>query len=401
MGSPEGRWQKWTFPGGRGRGGLCAAGTMNRPWSGRRDRRRRAAHSRTRLNYLGLLLGAPLPFDPGCRNRHDRGFRPHSVCSISRDQEDPEIAFWRALRIECAPRWRHSPDQRKYRSGRCSPVTDHYLQIIANARDRLRAEFVNQRGHNTSTGAFDALSVGRQPDRLHLTGSSNWKEIADRETASEIAGEVGRAISRAPATAARGADCPVGRTPQCDYVRGRGRRRDGRGGRGGRGRPAAGRSTLSLWPDRTASPTGFFARATSAEQRPADSAAARALPRARLRLRFALAAEDAPRSYASSRRCRHQGAGAHAPMTRSSSSSSAPRYDKTRLTESAPLVWAKREGVACGALAEAIESHQAASRPWSPPSAPTAPGRKAQTAGPKSAPPQSAPPLAQSTSSPQ
>ena len=93
-----------------------------------------------------------------------------------------------------------------------SRLTDHYLQIIANcAPIGFEAEFVGQRGLNTLyRGILMPLSSdGEAIDFIY--GVINWKEIADSDTARELAGEVDRALAAGPGTAEPG----LGRRPQC------------------------------------------------------------------------------------------------------------------------------------------------------------------------------------------
>lgn len=330
---------------------------MERPPAIGADERR--MHVRAYNYWVSLLGGRPYPSIQDVDPHTIEDFGPHSVLlDFSRDQEDPEIAFLgRALRIECALDGAiHQISEVPSRS-LLSRLTDHYLQIIANrAPIGFEAEFVNQRGHNTLyRGILMPLSSdGSQIDFIY--GVINWKEVADSETASEIAGEVGRAIAAAPATAApASADCPVWADgPHADYVEA------AVAGETAEAAEPHDDSTLSLWPDGGLADRLCAARDSAEQASGADQRSRGALYSALgLAYDFALAAEGAPEDYAELLDDAGIKAQARAPMTPVVKLVFGARYDKTRLTEfAAALSWAKRQGMACGALAEAIESHQ-------------------------------------------
>jgi hypothetical protein len=325
---------------------------MDRPPEIGVDERR--MHVRAYNYWVSLLGGRPYPSIQDVDPHTIDDFGPHSVLlDFSRSQEDPEIAFLgRALRAECALDGTIRRISAVPGRSLLSRLTDHYLQIIANrAPIGFEAEFVGQRGHNMLyRGILMPLSSdGHGIDFIY--GVINWKEIADGETASELAGEVGRAISAAaPAAAPQGADCPVWADgPNADYVEATA--------------PAvaapADDGTLSLWPEDGLGDRLSAARDSAGEAAAADGRGRSALYRALgLAHDFALAAEEAPEDYAELLHDAGLKAQARAPMTPVAKLVFGVHYDKSRLTEfAAALCWAKREGVAAGALAARLEAY--------------------------------------------
>jgi hypothetical protein len=317
----------------------------------------RRMHVRAYNYWVSLLAGRPYPSIHDIDPTNIEDFGPHSVLlDFSRNPEDPEIAFLgRALRTECVldNAIRHISEV----PGRSllSRLTDHYLQIIANcAPIGFEAEFVNQRGHNTLyRGILMPLSQdGSSIDFIY--GVINWKEIADSATASGLNGEVGRAIAAAPAPPVPlAADCPVWADgPNADFpetpVVPHG------------AVPDADDATMSLWPEAPALADRLVSAREGAEQAVhADQRSRGALYRALgLAWDFACAAEEAADDYAELLDDAGLKAQARAPMTPVVKLVFGISYDKTRLTEfAAALAWAKRSGIAPGALAEAIERH--------------------------------------------
>ena len=311
----------------------------------------RRMHVRAYNYWVSLLAGRPYPSIRDVDPHNIEDFGPHSVLlDFSRDAEDPEIAFLgRALRAECGldaaiARIAEVPSR-----SLLSRLTDHYLQIIANrAPIGFEAEFVSQRGHNTLyRGILMPLSSdGEAIDFIY--GVINWKEMADAETATALAGQVVSAIAAAPVA---GADAMVWADgPNADFVE-------------AAIVPEApiDDSTLSLWPespglaDRLCAARDCAEQASASDQR-SRAALYRALGHA---YDFARAAEAAPDDYAELLEDSGIKAQARAPMTPIVKLVFGACYDKTRLTEfAAALAWATREGVAEGALAERIEAHE-------------------------------------------
>jgi hypothetical protein len=316
----------------------------------------RRMHVRAYNYWVSLLGGRPYPSIQDVDPHTIGDFGPHSVLlDFSQSQDDPEIAFLgRALRVECA-----LDSAIRYISevpGRSllSRLTDHYLQIIANrAPIGFEAEFVGQRGHNTLyRGILMPLSSdGQAIDFIY--GVINWKEMADSETASELAGEVGRAIAAAPppALSPQAGDTPVWADgPNADYVEAVVTEELA---------PPADDSTFSLWPDDGLADRLSAARASADDAAAAGARSRTALYRAiGLAYDFALAAEQAPEDYAELIEDAGLKAQARAPMTPVAKLVFGVQYDKTRITEfAAALAWAKRECVSAGTLAALIEAH--------------------------------------------
>ncbi len=313
----------------------------------------RRMHVRAYNYWVSLLHGRPYPSIGDIDPHTIEDFGPHSVLlDFSRNAEDPEIAFLGgALRAECGlDHSIHNIRQVPARS-LLSRLTDHYLQIIANrAPIGFEAEFVGQRGHNTLyRGILMPLSSnGEAIDFIY--GVINWKELADSSTAEALEGEVDRAIAAAPAVA----DCPVWA--------------DGPNGDLGEAEPALNGTdhpSLGLWAepeeeegaielpadaslaDRLCAARDGAEQAATAEQR-SRSALYRALG---LAYDFALAAEAEPEDYAELLDDAGIKAQARAPMTPVAKLVFGAGYDRTRLTEfAAALCWARREGLAPGAL---------------------------------------------------
>jgi hypothetical protein len=330
----------------------CVAGddepAMERPPEIGVDERR--MHVRAYNYWVSLLSGRAYPSIQDLDPANIEDFGPHSVLlDFSRDAEDPEIAFLGgALRAECGldagiRRISEVPSR-----SLLSRLTDHYLQIIANSAPiGFEAEFVGQRGYHTLyRGILMPLSTdGETIDFIY--GVINWKEVADEETASALAGQVQSAIAAAPAPQAAEslvwADGPHAgfEAPQAAAAE-----------------PDA---NLSLWPDHPGLADRLgLARASAEEARDSDWRSRTSLYRAvGLAHDFALAAAAAPDDYAALLGDSGIKPQARAPMTAVAKLVFGTQYDKTRLTEfAACLSWAAREGVAEGALPARIEAHE-------------------------------------------
>jgi hypothetical protein len=308
----------------------------------------RRMHVRAYNYWVSLLGGRAYPSIHDVNPHSIEDFGPHSVLlDFSKSAEDPELVFLgRALRAECGldaaiRRISEVPSR-----SLLSRLTDHYLQIIANSAPiGFEAEFVGQRGYNTMyRGILMPLSTdGETIDFIY--GVINWKEMADADTASELAGQVQNAIAAAPAAG----DSPVWADgPHADFVETvplpDAPSDDG---------------NLSLWPeapglaDRLCAARDCAEQAKAADQR-SRAALYRALGHA---YDFALATEGSPDDYAELLADAGIKAQARAPMTAVAKLVFGAQYDKTRLTEfAAALCWATREAVPEGALAERIEA---------------------------------------------
>jgi hypothetical protein len=323
---------------------------MDRPPEIGVDERR--MHVRAYNYWVSLLGGRAYPSIRDVDPANIEDFGPHSVLlDFSKSQLDPSIAFLgRTLRIECGLDAAIRNISEVPSRSLLSRLTDHYMQIIANcAPIGFEAEFVGQRGHNTVyRGILMPLSSdGEAIDFIY--GVINWKELADSETATQIASQ---AESIAPAPAASvpyGADSPVWADgPHADF-----------GETGLSPEAPADHDNLSLWPDDPALADRLcLARDCALEARDASERSHHALYRALGQAYdFALAADEAPEDYAELLAEEGLKAQARAPMTPVAKLVFGAQYDKTRLTEfAACLSWAKREAVPQGELARRIES---------------------------------------------
>jgi hypothetical protein len=305
----------------------------------------RRMHVRAYNHWVSLLDGRPYPsikdLDPATID----DFGPHSVLlDFSGGGEDPAVAWLGpALRAECdlIGDVRRISDVPK--RSLLSRLTDHYLQIIANrAPIGFEAEFVGQRGLNTMyRGILMPFSSGA--DRIdYIYGVINWKELADSDTAADLARQAqGALAASAPAAASPvWADGPSAETPD-----------------------VAPASEEQPW-DEPSLPfdAGLADRLCAA--RDCAEAAKKADARSRATLYralghaydFALAADAEPDDYAEMLEDAGIKAQARAPMTAVVKLVFGADYDKARVTEfAAALSWAKREGLPAGCFADHVE----------------------------------------------
>ena len=324
----------------------------------------RRMHVRAYNYWVSLLDGRPYPSIQDVDPTNIEDFGPNSVLlDFSANSEDPTIAFLGgALREECELDSGIRKISGVPSRSLLSRLTDHYLQIIANcAPIGFEAEFVGQRGLNTLyRGILMPLSSnGEAIDFIY--GVINWKEMADKDTARDLAGEVDRAIAAPPAPV----DSPIWADgPHSDFVEVSVPVDMGE---------ADSTLNLSLWPDDDDDDAGEplpvldedagladrlgLARASAQAAFEGDQRSRAALYRALGHaFDFALAAEAEPEDYAELLEDAGLKAQARAPMTPIAKLVFGADYDKTRLTEfAACLSWAQREGVEAGALAVAIE----------------------------------------------
>ncbi|HEX8654500.1 MAG TPA: hypothetical protein VF693_04675 [Allosphingosinicella sp.] len=326
----------------------------------------RRMHVRAYNHWVSLLDGRPYPLIEDLDPANIEDFGPHSVLlDFSGNSDDPEVCFLgRSLRAECGLDSNIRRISEVPARSLLSRLTDHYLQIIANcAPIGFEAEYLNRRGVNTLyRGILMPLSSdGEAIDFIY--GVINWKELADSETATEIAAAVDRAAAAAPVIA----DCPVWADgPNAEM-------------------PEEVASvetaveddaTLSLWPETETSeaeaeaePEALgadaglgdrlsHARHSAEAARSADHRSRGALYRALGdAYDFALAAEAEPADYAELLEDAGLKAQARAPMTPVVKLVFGADYDKTRLAEfAAALSWARREGLPQGSFAASLEA---------------------------------------------
>jgi hypothetical protein len=194
-------------------------------------------------------------------------------------------------------------------------------------------------------------SYGERIDYIY--GVINWKEMADADTASVLVNQVEAAVAATPPPPAPfGADTLVWADgPNAEFVETVPMPEA----------PVDDDGTLSLWPDEPGLADRLStARFCAEEAKGADQRSHHALYRALGHAYdFAFAAADAPDDYAELLEDAGIKGQARAPMTPIVKLVFGAQYDKTRLTEfAAALSWARREGVAPGALAGHIESFE-------------------------------------------
>ncbi|HYG30423.1 MAG TPA: hypothetical protein VD887_09425 [Allosphingosinicella sp.] len=324
----------------------------------------RRMHVRAYNHWVSLLDGRPYPLIEDLDPANIEDFGPHSVLlDFSGNSEDPEVCFLgRALRAECGLDSNIRQISEVPARSLLSRLTDHYLQIIANSAPiGFEAEYLNRRGVNTLYRGI-LMPLSSDGDAIDfIYGVINWKELADSETATEIAAAVDRAAAAAPVIA----DCPVWadgpNAEMPDEVA-----------------PVEaaveGDPTLSLWPEDDAgtaesepqppaADAGLgdrlaHARHSAEAARSADHRSRGALYRALGdAYDFALAAEADPEDYGDLLEDAGLKAQARAPMTPVVKLVFGADYDKTRLAEfAAALSWARREALPAGSFAAALEA---------------------------------------------
>lgn len=323
----------------------------------------RRMHVRAYNYWVSLLGGRAYPSVEDLQPERIGDFGPHSVLlDFTGDPDDPVIAYLGpALRAECDLDSAATQISQVPSRSLLSRLTDHYLQIIANrAPIGFEAEFVNDRGVNTLyRGILMPLSTdGETIDFIY--GVINWKQTIDGVATAELASQVDRALSAAPASGGLPvwADGPNAELDEADTEP----------------HVVADDRTLSLWPDEGADSdeldelpddAGLADRLEQARQgadlaRGADHRSRAALYRALgLAYDFALVAQAQPDEYAELLEDAALKVQARAPMTAIVKLVFGIDYDKGRLTEfAAALSWAQRNGLAVGTLGATLEAHK-------------------------------------------
>ncbi|HEY0412581.1 MAG TPA: hypothetical protein VGD66_05535 [Allosphingosinicella sp.] len=314
----------------------------------------RRMHVRAYNYWVSLLDGRPFPAIKDLDPHTLDDFGPHSVLLDFTDgSEDPKVAWLgQALREECAllGEVRRISDVPK--RSLLSRLTDHYMQIMANSAPiGFEAEFVGQRGHNTMYRGIlmPFSSTGEAIDFIY--GVINWKEIADSDTAAELARDVRSALASAPAPAVAAspvwADGPNSEPPAPVLA------------------PAAAAEEAE-WEEPSLNFDAGLADHLCAARECAEAAGA-ADSRSRAALYralghaydFALAAASEPRDYAEMLHDAGIKAQARAPMTAVAKLVFGAGSDKARLTEfAAALSWAKREALPMGGFTAYLKAAQ-------------------------------------------
>jgi hypothetical protein len=166
----------------------------------------RRMHIRAYNYWASLLSDRALPSIEDLNPSEIEDFGSHSVLlDFTSGIDDPSIAFLgTALSAQCdisVPIDRASQIPPRTLLSR---LTDHYLQIIANAAPiGFEAEFINQRGNEIMYRGI-MMPFSTDDDSIDFVyGVINWKEVASDALSDSIAAEVGAAgLSPLPGTSA-------------------------------------------------------------------------------------------------------------------------------------------------------------------------------------------------------
>lgn len=323
----------------------------------------RRMHVRAYNYWVSLLDGRPYPSIEDLEPADLDDFGPQSVLlDFTAGRDNPAIAFiGRDLRAACGLGADIASVAEVPSRSLLSRLTDHYLQIIANcAPIGFEAEFVGTSGANTLYRGI-LMPLSSNGDTIDfIYGVINWKEVADGNTAEELAREVDRAVAATPAPAS----VPVWADgPNAEPVDGS---TEAFGDARARQEIIAeiyepdDQETLdlALGDDAALADRLSLARDTAEAVKHADARSRSALYRALgLAYDFALAAEAASEDYHEILEDAGLKAQARAPMTPIIKLIFGADYDKSRVTEfAAALSYGKREGIAPGGLSALLES---------------------------------------------
>lgn len=172
-------------------------------------------------NYWASLIGSrALPSIEDLNPEEIEDFGPHSVLlDFTAGIDDPAIAYLgTALRRECGIEGHLTHISDVPPRSLLSRLTDHYLQILANAAPiGFEAEFLNQRGVDIMYRGI-LMPFSSDDETIDFVyGVINWKEMASRDLTDSLAEEVDRALRSAPTTANTTpvwADGPSGHEPE-------------------------------------------------------------------------------------------------------------------------------------------------------------------------------------------
>lgn len=294
-------------------------------------------------NYWASLLGnRALPSIEDLEPADIEDFGPHGVLlDFTAGVDDPAVAYLgSALRRECEIDGPISHISEVPPRSLLSRLTDHYLQILANAAPiGFEAEFVNQRGIEIMYRGI-LMPFSSDDDTIDFVyGVINWKEVASPDLTDELTREVGAALRSAPhaiGVAHIWADGPSA-VPEEDVSLG--------------SMPLNAEAALADWL--------ALARDSAEEARSSDARSRTALYRAiGLAYDFAVAAAEAPDDYAEMLEDAGIVAQDRSPMTAVVKLIFGAHYDKTRLTEyAAALSHARALDMPAGSLAPYLENY--------------------------------------------
>lgn len=174
----------------------------------------RRMHIRAYNYWASLLNGRGLPNIEDLNPAEIEDFGSHSVLlDFTSGIDDPTIAFLgTALCSQCDITGPVSRASQIPPRTLLSRLTDHYLQIIANAAPiGFEAEFTNQRGNEIMYRGI-MMPFSTDDDTIDFVyGVINWKEVANDALSQSIAAEVvasGSTVAASPDTASLWADGP-------------------------------------------------------------------------------------------------------------------------------------------------------------------------------------------------
>ena len=302
-------------------------------------------------NYWASLLGdRSLPSIEDLSPDELEDFGPHSVLlDFSTGLDNPAIVYLgAALRQECDIAGTIEFINDVPARSLLSRLTDHYLQIVANAAPiGFEAEFVNQRGAEILYRGI-LMPFSSDDETIDFVfGVINWKELADRDVMDALEAEIGEAMRSAPTNRAVTPVWTDGPEPSPNVF------------------PSADEDTLDLGgmesPGDDASLSDWLALARDgAEQvRASEARSHAALYRAiGLAYDFALVAQARPDDYAHLLADCGIKAQARSPMTAIIKLVFGAGYDKTRITEYATaLDHGRGAGIGVGSLADYLSSY--------------------------------------------
>lgn len=153
-------------------------------------------------NYWASLLGdRALPSIEDLTPDQLEDFGPNAVLlDFSTGMDNPAIVYLgTALRQECEIEGAIAYINDVPARSLLSRLTDHYLQIIANAAPiGFEAEFVNQRGAEIMYRGI-LMPFSSDDETIDFVfGVINWKEVASRGVSEALEREVGEALRTAP-----------------------------------------------------------------------------------------------------------------------------------------------------------------------------------------------------------
>ena len=153
-------------------------------------------------NYWASLLGdRALPSIEDLSPDELEDFGPHSILlDFSMGLDNPSVVYLgTALRQECEIEGTITYIDDVPARSLVSRLTDHYLQIIANAAPiGFEAEFVNQRGSDILYRGI-LMPFSSDDETIDFVfGVINWKELANGQMRAALEEEVGDALRSAP-----------------------------------------------------------------------------------------------------------------------------------------------------------------------------------------------------------